>query len=469
MDDNVMRVLQMLQEGKITAQEAETLIAALRGEKAGSEAASETPAEDADKNGFFFTLDNIKAPKIDLDDLGERISRAVSKVQPEKILKRVQAQIRTVSRSGASWSATMSARVRNWTDGEDSRPTNSANQTEQADEHVQECHLDAGALVMVENPLGDIVLLKGAEGTATITARKRVWGANAETLKANAEQVEIAVHGTDSRLDIKVAAPDFFRSGTVDLELKVPDTIHARLSTRYGRNEIGGIEGRAEAVSTSGDIFLHDLGDDARCESASGSIKLETIVGTVTVASQSGDITARKIGKGLSANSASGDVSAEEVEGGRVECKSVSGDVRATKLGLDNPLDITVESISGGVTLSEASGNISLKAVSGDVSGEKLVATRLQAQTVSGDVAIAMRDPFHGTMQLNTVSGDVSLRLPEGSNARVSLGSTSGDLRCEHDATDITAGETLWTGQIGTGAGNINVQTLSGDAQVVRA
>ena len=31
MEDNVQRVLQMLEDGKITAQEAETLIAALRG------------------------------------------------------------------------------------------------------------------------------------------------------------------------------------------------------------------------------------------------------------------------------------------------------------------------------------------------------------------------------------------------------------------------------------------------------
>ena len=76
---------------------------------------------------------------------------------------------------------------------------------------------------------------------------------------------------------------------------------------------------------------------------------------------------------------------------------------------------------------------------------------------------------FNGTLQLNTVSGDVSLSLPEGSNARVSLGSTSGDLKCDHDATDVTAGETLWTGQIGTGAGTINVQTLSGDAHISRS
>jgi DUF4097 and DUF4098 domain-containing protein YvlB len=469
MDDNVMRVLQMLQDGRISAQEAETLIAALRGEKAGSDSNAASEKEESDKSGPFFSFDNFKKPKLDLDDLGERISKAVSKVQPEKILKRVQAQIRTVSRSGATWSATVSARVRNWTDGEDSRPTNAAEQPEQYEEHEQDCHLEPGALIMVENPLGDILLTAGSDGTAHIIARKRVWGVNPETLKANVDQIEIAVHGTDSRLDIKVSAPDFFRSGTVDIELKVPAAAQARLSTRYGRNEIAGIEGRAEAVSTSGDIHLHDLGADARCETASGSIKLENILGMATVASQSGNIDARKIQRGLSANSASGDVSAEEVEGGRVECKSVSGDVRAYNIGRENPLDITVESISGAVALSQANGNIGLKAVSGDVAGDGLVANRVQAQTVSGDVTIAMREPFSGTMQLNTVSGDVSLALPGGSNARVSLGSTSGELRCDPDATDVTVSETLWTGQIGTGAGTVNVQTLSGDAQILRA
>ena len=467
MDDNVMRVLQMLQEGKITAQEAETLIAALRGDKVGADAKEEPRPED-DKTGFFFNLDAIKGRKLDLDDLGERISRAVSKVQPEKILKRVQSQIRTVSRSGASWSATVSARVRNWTDGDDVRPANTANYPEQVDEHEQDCHLEPDAQILIENPLGDIVVLAGDDGTAHLKARKTVWGATSEIIKANSGHIEIAVHGTDTRLDIKVSSPDSFRIGTVDLELKVPRSVHARLSTRYGRNEIGGIDGRAEAVSTSGAIELHDLGADVRCESASGSIKLEAVLGSATVASQSGNISVRKVNRGLSANSASGDVSAEEIEGGRVECKSVSGDVRAAKLGLENPLDVTVESISGNVSLQDANGNIALKAVSGDVSGERLVATRLQAQTVSGDVSVAMREPFHGTMQLNTVSGDVSLTLPEGSNARVSLGSTSGDLRCDHDATDITAGETLWTGQVGTGAGTINVQTLSGDAHISR-
>ena len=468
MDENVMRVLQMLQEGKISAQEAETLIAALRGDKVTPDAQPEpTPPEGA-KKGFFFNLDNIKSQKLDLDDLGERISRAVSKVQPEKILKRVQSEIRTINRSGASWSASVSSRVRSWTDGEDIRPTNPADHAEQVDEHEQGCHLDAGAQVMVENPLGDVVLLAADESTAFVVARKRVWGPTSDSLKDHVDAIEIAVHGTDSRLDIKVSAADFFRQGTVDLELKVPKSIHARISTRFGKIEITGIEGRAEAVTTSGHIKMSSIGADARCESASGSIHLEKILGCATVATQSGNIEARAISRGISANSASGDVCAEEIEGGRVECKSVSGDVTVSKVGLSNPVDITVESISGALSLADAIGNIGLKAVSGDVSADRITASRLQAQTVSGDVSVNMKESFSGTVQLNTVSGDVSLGLPEGSNARVTLGSTSGDLRCDHEATDANASDTLWTGQIGTGAGTITVQTLSGDAHILR-
>src|SRR5690349_1358139 len=102
MDDNVMRVLQMLQDGKISAQEAETLIAALRGESVsggttGAPKPEESKAEGDDNKSFF------KPPKLEFDDIGKRISDAVAKVQPDKIVKRVQAQLRTATRAGAHW------------------------------------------------------------------------------------------------------------------------------------------------------------------------------------------------------------------------------------------------------------------------------------------------------------------------------------------------------------------------------
>ncbi len=97
-----------------------------------------------------------------------------------------------------------------------------------------------------------------------------------------------------------------------------------------------------------------------------------------------------------------------------------------------------------------------------------MVATRLQAQTVSGDVTLKLKEAFSSAMQVNTVSGDVTIGLMEGSNVRLSLATTSGDLKTDFEAQDVNAGETLYTGTIGTGAGTLNVQTISGDVNIVR-
>jgi hypothetical protein len=474
MDENVMQVLKMLQEGKISAQEAETLIAALRGETAAAEPADspESAKTEKEDKSFLggFDFDKIKAPKVDFESLGDRISKAVGKIQPEKIVKRVQAQVRTATRSGAHWGTTVSTRMRTWTDGEDKRPTNSHQLPEHSETYEHEFHLEPDANVLIEYPLGDVKVTGCPDGTASVVVRKLAWCARSEETKNMAAKMEVNLHGTDTRLDIKVSAPDSFRDGIVDIELRVPHNVgNVRVNAHFGSVEIMEIGGQAEGVTTTGILDLHDLTGNARGETATGDIKLRNIAGAADVATQSGDIKAENIGRGLSANAASGDVHASDVEGGRVEVKSVSGDASLERAGLKSPVDIAVESISGDATLKEAHGGISLKAVSGDVHAESIVATRLQAQTVSGDVTLRLQEPFSSTMQVNTVSGDVTIGLPAGSNVRVSLATSSGELRCDHEAHDVTALETLWTGQIGTGAGTLNVQTISGDTKIQQA
>ncbi len=473
MDDNVMKILQLVQEGKISAGEAENLLAALRGEtvtKPAEASSTKSPeakaAKDGDSPGGF---DKIKAPKINLKSLGDTISEAIAKVQPEKIAQKVQTQLREASRASAKWGTSVSQKVRAWADGDDTRPTNGAGLPEHAEEQTQEFHLDDGASVLIDNPLGD-VKVAGVDGeTATVFVKKTVWGVRTEELLGHAAKIEVSLHGTDSRLDVKVSLPDAFHDGVADIEVKVPRSANVRVTTRFGHANLKELNGRSEAVTTSGSLTLTDLGGDARGETASGDLRLQKIAGTASIATQSGDIHAEDIQKGLTANTASGDVKAERIEGGKVECKSVSGDVLVETVGVQAPLDITVESVSGDAVLLQAAGNIALKAVSGDIRAENVSATRVQAQTVSGDVSLQLRDVFSGMIQVNTVSGDADIRLPEGSNVRVSLSTTSGDLRCEHDAHEVTATETLWTGQIGTGAGTLNVQSISGDAIIKRA
>jgi DUF4097 and DUF4098 domain-containing protein YvlB len=478
MDENVMRVLQMLQEGKISAQEAEMLIAALRGETAAQEGtAAEGEQKDEKEDKSFlggFDFDKIKAPKVDFESLGDRISKAVAKVQPEKIVKRVQTQLRTVTRAGAQWGTTVSTRMKTWNEGEDTRPINKNELPEHSETHEQEFHLDPQSSVLIENPLGDVKVTGITEGPASVIVRKTGWSVRAEDTKTVVGKIEVNLHGTDARLDVKASAPDMFRDGVVDIELRVPrDVAMVRVNARFGTVEIAEIAGQAEGVTTTGLLNLHDLAGDVRGETASGDLKLLNIEGTAKVATQSGDIKAENVLGGLSASAASGDVTAVGVEGrgegARAEVKSVSGDVSLERAGLTHWMNIAVESISGDATLKDARGSIALKAVSGDVTAEGIVATRLQAQTVSGDVQVRLCEAFSDTMQVNTVSGDVTIGLPEGSNVRVSLATSSGELRCEHDAHDVTATETLWAGKIGTGAGTLNVQTISGDTHILHA
>ncbi len=469
MEDHVMRVLQLLQEGKITSAEAEALISALKGEPA--KAATPPPAPEAPPKAAPFMEDfaaKLKTPKIefDLEHLGERISKAVSKVQPEKIVARVQAQLRTATRASASWGAVVSAKVKSWTDGIDVRPLNSASLPESIETHTAEFHLESGAALLVENPLGNVVVRPAEGATATVSYKRIVWGAT-EGLKQLADSIVVDHFATDSRLDVKVSAPDHFRDGVVDLEISIPSISSVRASTHFGDVVIEGLSGRIEAVTTTGVLTLKNLEGDVRGETTIGAIKLDSIAGTATVASEGGAIEANQVSKGLSANSVSGDVTVMNVEGGRVECKSVSGDVSVTGVGLEAPLDIVVESVSGDAALTYASGNVAIKAVSGDVLADKLSANRVQAQAVSGDVRVRIDSAFSGTLHANTVSGDVSLALSADTNARVSMTTASGDLRCDHNAQEVVATETLWSGVIGTGAGTINVQTISGDSHIV--
>ena len=465
MDDNVMRVLQLLQDGKISAQEAETLIASLSGETVSPSEPTVDIKKDADNEDDKSVFDRAR---IGIGGLGERISQAVSKIQPDKIAKRVQSQLRTATQAGAHWSSTVSSKVRTWTEGDDTRPENKNGLPEQTESQEQEFHLEAGAFVSVENPLGSVKITGTDGNTATVVVRKSVWAIRNEDLGGLMGKVDVSLHGTDSRLDVKASAADFFREGTVDLELRVPKNVKVRVASRFGMAEIVNVEGLAEGVTTTGSLHFTDLANDARGETATGDIVLARIGGSAAVATQSGNISATEIQRGLSANAASGDVSASKVEGGRVECKSVSGDVSVKEVGVSAPLDITVESVSGDASLENASGNIAIKAVSGEAQAINIAATRLQVQTVSGNVMAQLREPFSGAMQINTVSGDVTLQLPEGSNVRVSLSTMSGELRCEHDAHDVSAAETIWSGEIGTGAGTLNVQTISGDAHILR-
>jgi DUF4097 and DUF4098 domain-containing protein YvlB len=94
---------------------------------------------------------------------------------------------------------------------------------------------------------------------------------------------------------------------------------------------------------------------------------------------------------------------------------------------------------------------------------------RLSTGTVSGDADVRVGLAEGGEIRSETVSGDIQLRLPKSVSARVSAESFNGDLRApgaKVQTEEFGPGSSLEV-RYGSGAGEIRMESFSGDAQLI--
>jgi Uncharacterized conserved protein len=144
---------------------------------------------------------------------------------------------------------------------------------------------------------------------------------------------------------------------------------------------------------------------------------------------------------------------------------SVSGDLRLTL----NSRDAKSETVSGDIVLAgRLDGEVHAETVSGDIHidsrGERV--RRLSTGTVSGDAEVRVGLADGGEIRSETVSGDIRLHLPKSLSARVRGESFSGDL----DAPGVKVRKEefgpgkSFEARYGSGAGEIRIESFSGDA-----
>ena len=185
------------------------------------------------------------------------------------------------------------------------------------------------------------------------------------------------------------------RRRAMELRVRCPEGAALKARSKSADVRVRGRLGRADIASASGDVLLEAVDGDTSVKTASGDVELRTTGGT------------------LEANTASGDVAAGSVAG-TVRVNAVSGDVR-------------IESCEGAA---------SVQAVSGDVELLAVRSGRVQAQTVSGDLAVGVRRGSRVHVDASTLSGDTSSDLDlfgepihgDGPVVELRLKSVSGDI-----------------------------------------
>lgn len=146
---------------------------------------------------------------------------------------------------------------------------------------------------------------------------------------------------------------------------------------------------------------------------------------TVTVKYSDGMVRARVLDEGVQVRSVSGDVDALMPRAGELSVETVSGDVSVDEVGGK----LLFKSVSGDVKVETSQGEIHAYTASGDVELAGF-AGEVEVESSSGDLELVATGPAHGT--LGTKSGDITIVLPTSADFDLELSSEEpGDIDIE--------------------------------------
>jgi DUF4097 and DUF4098 domain-containing protein YvlB len=147
--------------------------------------------------------------------------------------------------------------------------------------------------------------------------------------------------------------------------------------TASGDVRVDEAERDAEVKVASGDVRIGRVGGSLTLQTAAGDLSVGPVAGKAEIKTAAGDVNLEEVGAGLSVHSVSGDLRVGAVTEGKVELKSVSGDMligvrRGSRVWMD------VKTVTG-----DARSELE----SGDDDGEGPL-VELKATAMSGDIKI---------------------------------------------------------------------------------
>jgi len=294
------------------------------------------------------------------------------------------------------------------------RPENIRNQP-QAVQTSRDSVTWAGAeKLALENFHGNITVIGAdmAAGTAEASVTKTAWAETEAEARILLQQVFLTHQVENGRCKVGIAAPrDAAERLTVDYEIRVPRSLALEVSTTYGNVTAQGTSGAIAVQTASGEVHATDPFTDAP--------------GETRLSSTSGDVYLRNwklTPGGVSVETSSAMIDASEVSGETVSLTSRSGDIDARAIQAGS--QASFESSSGDITVAQttAGTRVHLRTQSGQASVSDTRAEQLHVETVSGDADLRS---VSGALTVKTISGDVE--ASKANSPAISLVTVSGD------------------------------------------
>ena len=430
MKEERMKVLEMLQDGKITAEDAMKLLDALE------DTAEEPQTRQRRRNGSrqrqrrrrrnggtdiqIEVQERIREAQENLREAMPRARRAVREAMPNvnRIVREATRSIPDVGKIVQEAMQTASDTFSQWAeDGDRQHPEKAVRQ------YVETTPIQVSDRLSVSTPKGHVTSKIWDRDEVQIDATISVWGTDEAAVNAFAEQIDIQIRLEPSAVQIQPNVPkrekdDPVRSVRIDFELHHPEKVDLDVRARHGNITLPKIDGAANLNNHHGKTIF---------EGASGSINVKQ---------HHGDIAVQHVGGDFIAKNNRGSIKADQV-GGRAVTKNNRGTTH-------------LKNIAGATTVKTNRGAVEIENPEAGV----------MIQSRGGNIAVRPHKPIGDDYAIQNKDGAVDLTIPDGSavdvHGYVGRGRLQTDLPLS--ITGVSRTSQVVTGQLNGGGSKVAIE-----------
>ena len=395
MKEEVRRIMKLVQEGKLSPDDAAELIDAFASSENGE--LEDAQAESGPTPNAERPAADAKDPFKGFVDAMERLGKDIREIDWTDVAK----QVREKTAKGVEGIKAGVEKIRDGKWGWSGREVR---------EITLPLSIPEGKSLRIENSSGDIKILRtDTLGSVRATAKFRAH--DDEEARDKAEKYTLIIEESDQMVLLR--QPDV--SGLeVDLYIQVSEAVSVSIHTDSGDVDVEDTGGGAKVSCRSGDIKLRGLVGSIEVNLNDGDLTIEDCVGpAITVESKSGDLMFRRIKGNLSVRTANGDITAIEASCKTASLESVSGDI---SLSMAEPVTgtVNIRTVNGDSSV-HVPGNsdcrVTLSTLRGDVNcALKLIDEARAEQRITGRMGDGT-----GVVDVSAVNGDVTFGAREGS------------------------------------------------------
>ena len=424
-----MKVLEMIQDGKITAEDAVKLLDAL------GDTAEEPQGEGRQRRRNGSRQRQRRRRRSGGADIQVEVQKRIREAQEtlrdampdvNRIVREATRSIPDVGEIVQEAMQTASEAFSQWVEDSDRKHPEKA-----VRQFVETTPIQVSDRLSVRTPRGHVISKIWDRDEVQIDAKISVWGTDEEAVQIFAEQIDIQIRRKSSAVQIQPNVPkrekgDPVRSVRIDFELHHPQKVDLDVRARHGNITLPKIDGAAVLNNHHGKTIF---------EGASGNIRIKQNRGDIAVQHAGGDFTA---------NNNRGSINVGQV-GGRVVAKNNRGTTR-------------LKNIAGAITVHTGRGAVEIENPEAGV----------MIQSRGGNIAVRPHKPIGDDYAIQNKDGAVDLTIPDGSavdvHGYVGRGSIQTDLPLS--ITGVSRTSQVVTGQLNGGGSKVAIELGRGDLRL---